>query len=213
MLKTIFLIFSQTQFNLEEYISKIKEKWETINTYECEYTTFQKKGDKSEKVTYLVYFKKPLWTRIKVFEGKNKGSEAMYNPEKNVVRGRKGGLLKGVVLTLKPDDKRVTSILGFKTYDAGISGIYIRFRKYLEEGFEMEYLGDFEENGFKGKKIKIKITKPEKYFSLKEEIMWFKEDYVPYKTEGFDEKGEKVLDATFYKVELNPQIPENMWEL
>lgn len=210
---TLLLIFSQTQFNLEEFVSNVKAKWESIQTYECEYTTFQKKGKESEEVTYHVYFKKPLWTRLKVLKGKNKGSEAMYNPEKNEVRGRKGGLLRGIVLTLKPDDKKVTSVLGFKTYDAGISGIYIRFMKYLEEGFEMEYAGDFEENGVKGKKIKVKITKPDKYWGLKEEIIWFTDDYIPYRTEGFDEKGEKVLTAHFYMVKLNVEIPEKMWKL
>ncbi len=191
----------------------MKQKWESIETYECEYKTFQKKDNKKDTRTYYVYFKKPLWVRLKVLKGRNKGSEVMDNPEKNIVRGRRGGILRGIVLTLKPDDKKVVSIRGFKVYDAGISGIYIRFLKYFEEGFEMEYLGRFEEKGHKGLKIRIKIEKPGKYWGLCEEIIWFTDDYIPYKTEGFDEKGKKVLEATFYKVYLNTKIPENLWRL
>ncbi len=209
---TLFFFLSQSQVNIDEFKTKVKERWETIKTYVCEYKTFQKKGDKSEETSYFVYFKKPLWVRLKVLKGKNKDSEAMYNPEKNIVRGRKGGLLKGVVLTLKPDDGRVVSIRGFKTYDAGISGVYLRFKKYAEEGYEMEYIGDFEESGFKGKKIKVKILNPEKYYGLEEEIIWFTEDYLPYRVEGF-EKGEKVLDSQFYMFKLNVEIDEEIWKL
>lgn len=209
---TLLFILSQSQINIDEFKTKVREKWETIKTYVCEYKTFQKKGNESEETAYFVYFKKPLWVRLKVLKGKNKDSEAMYNPEKNIVRGRKGGLLKGVVLTLKPDDGRVVSIRGFKTYDAGISGVYLRFMKYVEEGYEMEYIGDFEESGFKGKKIKVKILNPEKYYGLEEEIIWFTYDYLPYRVEGF-EKGEKVLDSQFYMFKLNVEIDEEIWKL
>ncbi|MEO0254350.1 MAG: hypothetical protein ABIN20_02870 [candidate division WOR-3 bacterium] len=209
---TIFFILSQTQIDIDEFKIKVKEKWESIKTCICEYNTFQKKGDKIEEASYFVYFKKPLWTRLKVLKGKNKDSEAMYNPEKNIVRGRKGGLIKGIVLTLKPDDGRVVSIRGFKTYDAGISGVYLRFLKYMDEGYEMEYIGNFEEKGFKGKKIKVKILNPEKFYGFNEEIFWFTEDYVPYRLEGF-EKGEKVLDSQFYMFKLNVEIEEEIWQL
>lgn len=213
MILQILLFVQGDTLRVEKIIEECKKKWESIQTYYCEYKTWQKKGEEIDERVYEVKFKKPLWTRLKVLEGKNKGGEALYNPEKNIVRGRKGGILKMVVLTLKPDDKRVVSPLGFKTYDAGISGVYIRFFNYVKEGYKIEYAGKFEEKDKKGFKLVIHINNPSKYFTLKKEEIWFTEDFIPYKTIGYNEKGEKVLDALFYKVKLNIEIPEKVWKL
>lgn len=206
-------IFIFIQVSVDSLIQGCKEKWESITTYTCAYESYQKKGKEEDKRTYFVEFKKPLWIRLKVLEGKDKGSEVMYNPEKDIVRGRKGGLLKGVVLTFKPDDKKVTSLRGFKVYHAGIGEIYRRILEYHKRGYSVKLLGEFKENGFEGWKIEFEVKDPDDFFGCAREIFWIRKDFIPYKCEQWDKKGEYVLYSKFFEVNINVPIKEERFKL
>jgi outer membrane lipoprotein-sorting protein len=206
----LFIIF---QVSVDSIIKNCEKKWESINTYICVYESYQKKGKEEDKRKYFVEFKKPLWIRLKVLEGKDKESEALYNPEKNIVRGRKGGILKGIVLTLSPDDKRVTSIRGYKIYNAGIGEIYRRIFEYYKRGYNFQFVGEFKEKNFEGWKIEFEVKEPEKFFGCKKEIFWIRNDFIPYKCEQWDENGEYVLYSIFLEVRINVQIDEERFKL
>ncbi len=212
-MEILISIFVFTQVSLDSIIKKCKVKWESINTYTCTYESYQKKGKEEDKRTYFVEFKKPLWIRLKVLKGKDKGSEVMYNPEKNIVRGRKGGLLKGIVLTLKPDDKKVISLRGFRIYHAGIGEIYRRVMEYYEKGYPARLLEEFKEDDFEGWKIEFDVKNPNDFFGCKKEIFWIRKDFIPYKCEQWNEKGEYVLYSKFFEVNINVQIKEERFKL
>lgn len=208
-----FFIFILMQINIESIIKECEKKWESINAYICVYESYQKKGKEEDKRKYFVEFKKPLWIRLKVLEGKDKGSEALYNPEKKIVRGRKGGMLKGIVLTLSPDDKRVISLRGFRIYHAGIGEIYRRMFEYYKRGYPSKILGEFKENGFEGYKIEFEIKEPSEFFGCSREIFWIRNDFIPYKCEQWDENNEYVLYSKFLEVNLNVKIEEERFKL
>lgn len=206
-------IFIFTQISIDSIVRACKNKWESITTYTCTYESYQKKGEDEDKRTYFVEFKKPLWLRLKVLEGKDRGSEVVYNPDKNIVRGRKGGVLKGVVLTFNPDDKKVTSLRGFKVYHAGIGEIYRRILEYHERKYPVKLLGEFKEERFEGWKIEFEVKNPGDFFGCAKEVFWIRNDFIPYKCEQWDEKGEYVLYSRFFDVNINVFIKEERFRL
>ncbi|MEN3044918.1 MAG: hypothetical protein ABDH37_06880 [Candidatus Hydrothermales bacterium] len=201
------------QINVDLIIKECEKKWESVNTYTCIYESYQKKDNEEDKRKYFVEFKKPLWIRLKVLEGKNKNSEVLYNPEKNIVRGRKSGMLRGIVLTLNPDDKRVISLRGFRVYHAGIGEIYRRMFEYYKKGYPSKILGTFKEKGFEGYKIEFEVKEPSEFFGCAREVFWIRNDFIPYKCEQWDEKGEYVLYSEFLEVNLNVKIEEERFNL
>ncbi|MEN3045619.1 MAG: hypothetical protein ABDH49_01330 [Candidatus Hydrothermales bacterium] len=210
---SVTLIFILAQISIDFIIKECEKKWESIRTYTCIYESYQKKEDREDKRKYYVEFKKPLWIRLKVLEGKDSGSEVLYNPEKNIVRGRKGGVLKGIVLTLSPDDKRVTSLRGFKLYHAGIGEIYRRMFEYYKRGFPSRILETFKEKGVEGYKIEFEVKSPQEFFGCTREVFWITKDFIPYKCEQWDEKGEYVLRSVFLEVNINVKIDEERFKL
>jgi outer membrane lipoprotein-sorting protein len=212
-MEVLMSIFIFTQFSIDSIIEKCKIKWDAIETYTCTYESYQKKGKEEDKRTYFVEFKKPLWIRLKVLKGKDRGSEVMYNPEKDIVRGRKGGLLRGIVLTLKPDDKKVVSLRGYRVYHAGIGEIYRRIFEYYEKGYPVKLIGKFKEEGFEGWKIEFEVKEPGEFFGCAREVFWIRNDFIPYKCEQWNENGEYVLYSRFFKVDINVSIKEERFKL
>jgi hypothetical protein len=106
--------------------------WEGVKDYTCIMESYNRLGDKEEYKTYEYWYLKPGYIRMKVIKGKGKGGEAYYDPKLNKVRGHKGGFFSFVKLTLKPDDKRVTSIRGVRIDQTTFGYILGQLKPYMD---------------------------------------------------------------------------------
>src|SRR5215212_9183901 len=94
-----------------ELIDRMQDRLSRCQDYQYMVNSFERKGDREEKRSYRLFVKDERLMRVKVVEGRGKGSEATVDG-KGRVRGRKGGLLKPFAQTLKPTDDRIRSLRG-----------------------------------------------------------------------------------------------------
>ncbi len=110
------------------------EAWQGVKDYTCVMESYNRLGDKEEYKTYEYWYLKPGYIRMKVVKGKGKGGEVFFDPKKNKVRGHKGGFFSFIVLTLNPDDKKVTSIRGVRVDQTTFGYILFQLKPYVEAG-------------------------------------------------------------------------------
>ena len=137
---------SQAQQGASQIYGKALKAWEGVKDYTCIMDSYNRLGDKEESKTYQYWYLKPGYIRMKVIKGKGKGGEVYYDPTRKKVRGHKGGFLSFVVLTLDPNDKRVTSIRGVRVDQTTFGYILAQLKPYVDAG-ECQVV---EENGMKG---------------------------------------------------------------
>jgi hypothetical protein len=91
-------------------------------------TSVEKLGSRKEERSCRFFVKDGQLVRIKVVAGRGRGSEAVRD-SKGRVRVRKGGLLKALAATVRPDDPRVCSLRGTPFWEVA----YPRFLQNLRE--------------------------------------------------------------------------------
>jgi hypothetical protein len=99
-----------------QLIDRLEERMSQCRDYQYLVNSFERKGDQKENRSYRLFVKDARQVRVKVTDGRGKGSEAALDA-KGRLRGRKGGLLKPFVQTLKPDDSRIRSLRGTPFWD------------------------------------------------------------------------------------------------
>lgn len=95
----------------EDVLRRVEERLKALKDYECEVETDSRLGEKREVVRMRLWAKQPAMLRVKVLEGKERGSEICIGPS-GKIKGRKGGIFKAFVLSLEPDDSRMKSLRG-----------------------------------------------------------------------------------------------------
>ncbi len=100
-----------------QWVDRLQERLARCRDYECRIESFERKGDRKEERSYRLFVKDSRLVRVKVIDGRGKGSEATLDAHGRV-RGRHGGLLKPFAQTLKPEDERVRSLRGTPFWDA-----------------------------------------------------------------------------------------------
>jgi len=122
------------QSKAREVYDEALKAWAGVKDYTCTMESYNRLGDKEEYKTYQYWYLRPGYICMKVIKGKGKGGEAYYDPKLKKVRGHKGGFFSFVKLTLKPDDKRVTSIRGVRVDQTTFGYILSQLKPYMEAG-------------------------------------------------------------------------------
>ena len=121
--------------------------WQGVKDYSCVMESYNRLGDEEEYKTYQYWYLKPGYIRMKVVKGRGKGGEVFYDPTRDKVRGHKGGFFSFVVLTLEPNDRKVTSIRGVRVDQTSFGYILSQLRPYMDAGqckkIEMEKMKGF----------------------------------------------------------------------
>jgi hypothetical protein len=99
-----------------QWVDRLQERLSQCHDYQYLVCSFERRGEQKESRSYRLFAKDSRLVRIRVVDGRGKGSEATLDP-KGRVRGRKGGLLKPFAQTLKPDDDRLRSLRGTPFWD------------------------------------------------------------------------------------------------
>ena len=113
-------------------VDRLQERLAQCRDYQCLIHSYERQGERQEERSYRLYVKDCRLVRIKVVQGRGKGSEAVLEADGRV-RGRKGGLLKPFVETLKPEDRRIRSLRGMPFWEAACHNFLKELRLRVTE--------------------------------------------------------------------------------
>src|SRR5439155_25068812 len=98
-------------------IDQLQARLARCQDYRYDVTCYERKGNQQEERSCRFFGKGTRLVRIRVLQGRGKGSEAVMDPH-GQVRARKSGVLKPFARTLRPDDPRVCSLRGGPFWEA-----------------------------------------------------------------------------------------------
>jgi hypothetical protein len=128
-------------------VDRLQERMAQCHDYQCVIQSFERQGARQEERSYRLFVKDARLVRIKVTEGRGKGSEAAVDA-RGRVRGRRGGLLKAFAETLKPEDRRIRSLRGVPFWEAACHNFLKDLRlRIAEPGTRAEIEPDPEQPG------------------------------------------------------------------
>lgn len=195
----------------EETLNKMRTAWKGVQTYTVTIKSHQEKGSKTQDITTNVSYKRPGWVKIHITEGDNKGSIAVYNPHKDNVRVKWGGI--GLPVAFSADSKTAKSIRGEKIYSMTFEHFLKKADWYLANG-SLSWIGEGEVDGVSCSIIEFKTSKPHENLGIARERWWLdKNTGFIRKTNSFDAPGKKVSWGIFRNLKLNPSLDEDYFEL
>jgi outer membrane lipoprotein-sorting protein len=100
-----------------ELIEALQEHAAHCQDYQYDLASYERKGNQQEEQCCRFFGKGDRLVRVRVLQGRGRGSEAVMDAEGRV-RARKGGLLKAFTRTLRPDDPRVSDLCGRPFWEA-----------------------------------------------------------------------------------------------
>jgi outer membrane lipoprotein-sorting protein len=109
-------------------IERAEERFRQLRDYECLVALESRRGEKVESGESRFWFKQPRMMRVQVLRGSRKGS-VMAMDGSGQIRGRKTGILSGIVKKLKPTDTRLKSLRGSSVLTMDWGSLYHRFRE------------------------------------------------------------------------------------
>jgi len=113
--------------NPEAVLQRVNEQFGALRDYECLVDTDCQAGSKQEARSFRMWYKQPGMLRLKVLRGRSRGSEVVVASD-GTIRGRKGGLLKPIVIRMDAEDARVRSLRGVPVSEFLWSAFYSRYR-------------------------------------------------------------------------------------
>lgn len=188
------------ELTADEILGLAEERWGTIDDYHCTTVVFLGRGEETDNKVLDVVFKKPNLYRNTVVEGDNQGAVATINPE-GVIHGKQGGLLSMIVLTLEPEDERLTGLRGRRFFETAWGVEYQEVRDAVAGGWELTRLEDQELDG--DPCYVVAATGESEDTDMTQRQIWIdQETHLPRRLYEF--AGDDVVrDAKFINVELN----------
>lgn len=108
-LLSCFVLADDNSF--QDIIVKLKQKFESLNDYKCEFAAYSSDGKRQELVNYRYFYKKPNLMRSEPLDGKNKGAILLYKDGK--VRVKPGSkMFSRFTFTFDPNDRKVCDLRG-----------------------------------------------------------------------------------------------------
>jgi outer membrane lipoprotein-sorting protein len=142
-----FLATSAAADRAVDLIEQLQARAAHRQDYQYDVTLYERKGEQQEERRCRFFVKGTRLVRIRVLEGRGKGSEAVRDAQGRV-RARKGGLLKAFVRTLRPDDPRVCSLRGTPFWEAACPNFLKALQaRVTQPGTECEVGPDPEQPG------------------------------------------------------------------
>ena len=193
-------------------IGAFRSAWDSLRDYTCTVESYERLKDKEDFHRYEFRYLKPGWIWMKVIEGSNKGGQVSYNPFTKKVKGKKGGILGIIKLTLDPWDRRVTSIRGYRVDQSDWGTQLKRWEEYVNQ-----YRIEVSEDTLDGEPVYILHATgidPKKYDEAVEETLWLsKKLHLPLKLEAKNEKGVVFHRVRYRKVRINVGLKEEDFKI
>jgi len=112
----------------EQVLARAEERFEALTDYECLIESESRLGQRVERGAYRFSYRHPGMLRVRVLRGRFRGSEVTRDRQGRY-RGRRGGLLKLIVVDLDPDDGRLRSVRGVPLAELDWGSFYRKLRE------------------------------------------------------------------------------------
>ena len=143
----------------------------------------------------------------------HKGAALVYNPKTDNVRLRPFGIFEPFVLTLKPQNKLITSAKGHTVDHSDIGSLLQNVYLLYQKGTAV-LIGEEQINGRDCIVLQIMGNKEETVENLHRYDLWMdKELYLPVKVKSFDVDGRLVEHVLINDLKVNVQFPSLFFEL
>jgi outer membrane lipoprotein-sorting protein len=149
------------------------------------------------------WYKKPTTAKVNVLRGSSRGSVAVWNGG-DTVRGRQGGLLRMIALTVGLHDSRATSLRG-DTIDSAYFGAELKHFKTTKgeiaqtEGGTLNGIVDI---------VTLRVADPAANRGVTKEVLYLShETHLPVQRERF-EGDASVKTEIFSDLQINPGLTD-----
>ena len=216
LLIMVFILFipaysGSNDTSYPDTLTRMKERFEKIETYQCFFQVFTAKGKKTKTVIAQYYFKKPKWVRMELLEGSDKGSVLLYKPHK--VRLKPGtGLLSIFHFTLEPENERLVDLRGYGIHETDWS-------YYIDQHLQKlgitsgQFVGEESVEGRETLVFELLSQYPERSNDVAKEILWVdKEELIPLKYVHYDTSGMLILSAQFKDIKINVEFEDSFFD-
>lgn len=156
-------------------------------------------------------FKRPRMIRMRVLDGKDRGSVLVYRDGK--VRGHRGGLLSWIVLTREPSHPEVVTLRGGRVDQSDLLFIMEVLRNAVNEG-QLRVDGTEQLQGRAHDRLSLlRHVKPLEDGADTGRFWIDPERLVVSQYELYDSEGRLIYRQAHEKLELNVPLPEGAFKL
>jgi len=174
--------------------------------------TIHSRSDSSKEILKY-FFKKPGFVRME-FVDPHRGAILVYSPRKKEARLRPFGFMKSLVLTLRPDNRLITSAQGHRV-DASDFGALLESARKLRDSGKSTTQGPDIVNGKKALLVAVEGADGASVeHNVHRCLLWLDaQTYLPLKTMTYDESGELLEEVVMEGLAVNIPLPDRFFEL
>lgn len=184
--------------------------WDGITNYACTITAFNRLGAKSERKQVRFAYRRPGVVSMEALDGPDRGG-ALARDERGVIRGRKGGILKLIAVTLADDDPRVSNLRGGRFYRADWGSIIGEIRGRVRSGWTVKAVGD---DACGGVACSVyELNAPPGSAGVTRDCVWVEHSRRVILRRQQHEGGMLVNDVTWRDIEINQPVDESSFSL
>lgn len=216
LLSPAFILFvpassEGNDISFPDILTRMKERFEKLETYQCFFQVFTAKGEKTKTVTARYYFKQPKTVRMELLEGSQKGTILLYKPHR--VRLKPGkGLFSIFHFVLEPENDMLVDLRGYGIHETDW-GYYIDQHLQRLEITSSQFAGEENVEGRQTLVFELISQYPERSNDVAKEVLWVdKEELIPLKYVHYDTSGMLVLSAQFKDIKIDVEFEDSFFE-
>lgn len=190
------------QLTPEEVVRKAIENFQNLQSCQYKIILHLTRRDAVQDSEYTFYYQKPNLMRMYVNKGKDQGSTVLLRKD-GCIRGKKGGLLSVVPITLKADDERLCDLWGRRFYEADWGTILKESEMRLKEATSSRV-----EEVEGGKQILLVIEGENGSF----EKTWLSADQLTLIKKQARTPNGDTLEVTWTDVIVNPEFKKGFFD-
>ena len=199
------------EISFPDTLTRMKERFEKLETYQCFFQVFTAKGEKTKTVTARYYFKQPKMVRMELLEGRQEGTILLYKPHR--VRLKPGkGVLSIFHFVLEPENDMLVDLRGYGIHETDW-GYYIDQHLQRLEITSSRFAGEEDVEGRQTLVFELISQFPERSNDVAKEVLWIdKEELIPLKYVHYDTSGMLVLSAQFKDIKIDAEFEDWLFE-
>jgi outer membrane lipoprotein-sorting protein len=194
----------------QEILAQTQETWNGIRDYRCQMQSNNRLGQEKDLKKIDFAFKREHQVRMEVLNGKSKGSVLTRN-DSGRIKGKKGGILGVVAVTLDETDERIFNLRGRKFYEADWGTVIEEFAGRIRAGWTVEVQGEEEVSGSQchaivatGRETGSRISKDIMCVDKQRHLVLRRKQY-----EGED----LVNEVVWWDIQINPTLSDELFSL
>jgi len=208
----VFLVGSATgqEKDPKQILNDVYAKWKTVQDYHCMMQSNNRLGEEKDLKKIEFWFKLRHQVRMEVLDGEKKGS-ALTRNDAGRIRGRKGGLLKVIPVTLDENDERIFNLRGRKFYEADWGTVIKEVIQRVKNGWTLKRLADEMYNQVPC--LVLELTGQEPESGVTKDMIWVDQvNHLILHRKQF-EGTLPVNEVAWWEIQLNTGLGDDLFDL